>query len=261
MVPSIPICPRRRSGRRPLGRRPHGPGVGLVPRHDQVVAGQARAAGLPGRADHRPDEQIMIRPPRSSTTRPRTRASRSRRQHAGVVMVTCLFILLVITLLAVAMYRSTGLHEDRGQHPREGAVVPCGQRRPVRRMVARAGSSGSRRCVRRHRRRQHRQQHASLRGRARDTGRGPVGEPGQLCAAEAGRETRRRPDRRQRGCRGRRELRRGPGLYIQYLGLGPDPRQSIYRVTGAAYGGVASTISVVQSTYAISARTLDLGGL
>ncbi len=205
----------------------------------------------------------MIRPPRSSTTRPRTRASRSRRQHAGVVMVTCLFILLVITLLAVAMYRSTGLHEkiagntlekERSFHAAESAVRYGewwlaqdlrGAGGACEGIVDGNTASNMRVCA------------AALATPAavpwanRVSYAPPklvVKPGGGLIAGSA-------------GVAGDVNYAGGPGLYIQYLGLGPDPRQSIYRVTGAAYGGVASTISVVQSTYAISARTLDLGGL
>lgn len=43
-----------------------------------------------------------------------------------------------------------------------------------------------------------------------------------------------------------------PSLYIQYLGLGPDGKSQLYQVTGAGYGGSANGASVVQSTYALA---------
>jgi type IV pilus assembly protein PilX len=51
-----------------------------------------------------------------------------------------------------------------------------------------------------------------------------------------------------------------PSLYISYLGLGPDGKSMIYQVTGAGYGGSSTSASVVQSTYAMSFPTTDLGG-
>ncbi|MBB3180505.1 PilX N-terminal domain-containing pilus assembly protein [Variovorax sp. Sphag1AA] len=43
-----------------------------------------------------------------------------------------------------------------------------------------------------------------------------------------------------------------PGLYINYLGLAPDGRSLLYRVSAFGYGGRASTAAVVQSTYQIT---------
>ena len=43
-----------------------------------------------------------------------------------------------------------------------------------------------------------------------------------------------------------------PGLYINYLGLAPDGRSLLYRVSAFGYGGRATTAAVVQSTYQIT---------
>lgn len=52
-----------------------------------------------------------------------------------------------------------------------------------------------------------------------------------------------------------------PGLYIHYLGLSPDGLAQLYQVTGYGYGGNADTAAVVQSTYQMKTGVKDLGGL
>lgn len=52
-----------------------------------------------------------------------------------------------------------------------------------------------------------------------------------------------------------------PGLYIAYLGLGPDGKSMLYQVTGSGYGGSSTdSASVVQSVYAMTFRVVDLSG-
>ncbi|WP_261803598.1 PilX N-terminal domain-containing pilus assembly protein [Variovorax sp. PAMC26660] len=52
-----------------------------------------------------------------------------------------------------------------------------------------------------------------------------------------------------------------PSLYIAYLGLGPDGKSVLYQVTGAGYGGSSTdSASVVQSVYAMTFRVVDLSG-
>jgi len=54
---------------------------------------------------------------------------------------------------------------------------------------------------------------------------------------------------------------RSPSLYIAYLGLGPDGKSMLYQVTGAGYGGSSTdSASVVQSVYAMTFRVVDLSG-
>jgi len=50
-----------------------------------------------------------------------------------------------------------------------------------------------------------------------------------------------------------------PGLYINYLGLTPDGRATVYQVSAYGYGGSSTTAAVVQSTYELqsSAKSLD----
>jgi len=54
---------------------------------------------------------------------------------------------------------------------------------------------------------------------------------------------------------------KSPSLYISYLGLGPDGKSMLYQVTGAGYGGSsAASASVLQSVYAMTFRISDLSG-
>ena len=50
-----------------------------------------------------------------------------------------------------------------------------------------------------------------------------------------------------------------PSVYVSYLGLAPDGKTMLYQVTGAGYGGSIATASVVQSTYAMKFTVTDVG--
>lgn len=50
-----------------------------------------------------------------------------------------------------------------------------------------------------------------------------------------------------------------PGLHISYLGLNPSGLAQLYQVTAYGYGGDATTAAVVQSTYQITSGAKDLG--
>ena len=52
-----------------------------------------------------------------------------------------------------------------------------------------------------------------------------------------------------------------PALYISYLGLTADGLTKMYRITGVGYGGRADTVSVIESTFRVSSSVKDLGGL
>lgn len=49
-----------------------------------------------------------------------------------------------------------------------------------------------------------------------------------------------------------------PSLYIAYLGLDSTGKTMLYQVTGAGYGGGANGASVVQSTYAVTYKNPPL---
>lgn len=52
-----------------------------------------------------------------------------------------------------------------------------------------------------------------------------------------------------------------PQFYIQSLGLDPVSQDQVYRITSLAYGGTASAVAVVQSTYALGSGVRNLGVL
>jgi type IV pilus assembly protein PilX len=52
-----------------------------------------------------------------------------------------------------------------------------------------------------------------------------------------------------------------PRLYINYLGLGPSGQARVYQVTAIGNGGDANSVAVVQSTYSVTTGIKDLGGL
>lgn len=52
-----------------------------------------------------------------------------------------------------------------------------------------------------------------------------------------------------------------PGFYIEYLGIGTDGKSTLYQVTAYGYGGMRETGTVVRSTYQMTPKVTDLGAL
>jgi type IV pilus assembly protein PilX len=52
-----------------------------------------------------------------------------------------------------------------------------------------------------------------------------------------------------------------PAFYISFLGLSPSGLGSIYQIDAVGYGGTADTAAVVEATYIVQSSTKDLGGL
>lgn len=50
-----------------------------------------------------------------------------------------------------------------------------------------------------------------------------------------------------------------PGLYVRFAGMSADGEAQIYQVSAFAMGGQAGTAAVVQSTYQVSSGVKDLG--
>jgi type IV pilus assembly protein PilX len=50
-----------------------------------------------------------------------------------------------------------------------------------------------------------------------------------------------------------------PGLYVRFAGMSPDGESQLYQVSAFAMGGQAGTVAVVQSTYQVSSGVKDLG--
>lgn len=52
-----------------------------------------------------------------------------------------------------------------------------------------------------------------------------------------------------------------PTFYISYLGLSPNGLGSVYQIDAAGYAGSPDTVAVVESTYLVQQSVKDLGGL
>lgn len=52
-----------------------------------------------------------------------------------------------------------------------------------------------------------------------------------------------------------------PRFYISYLSLAPGGQGSIYQIDAMSYGGSANAVAVVESTFMVSTGVKDLGGL
>jgi type IV pilus assembly protein PilX len=54
---------------------------------------------------------------------------------------------------------------------------------------------------------------------------------------------------------------KSPSFYISYVGLTDGGKSSVYQIDAVGYGGRKDAVAVVESTYKVSASTKDLGGL
>ncbi len=52
-----------------------------------------------------------------------------------------------------------------------------------------------------------------------------------------------------------------PTFYISYLGLSPSGLGAVYQIDAAGYGGSPDTAAVIESTYLVQTSVKDLGGL
>ena len=52
-----------------------------------------------------------------------------------------------------------------------------------------------------------------------------------------------------------------PYFYIRYLGLQPGGLGSIYQIDAAGFGGSANSVAVVETTYLVQTKVKDLGAL
>jgi type IV pilus assembly protein PilX len=52
-----------------------------------------------------------------------------------------------------------------------------------------------------------------------------------------------------------------PAFYIQYLGVGADGSGNVYKIDAVGYGGTSLSVAVVESTYEIGSSVNNLGGL
>jgi len=54
---------------------------------------------------------------------------------------------------------------------------------------------------------------------------------------------------------------KNPAFYIAFLGLSPSVLGTIYQIDAVGYGGSVDTAAVVEATYIVQSSTKDLGGL
>ena len=54
---------------------------------------------------------------------------------------------------------------------------------------------------------------------------------------------------------------KNPAFYIGFLGPTPSGLGTIYQIDAVGYGGSADTVAVVEATYVVQSSTKDLGGL
>jgi len=187
---------------------------------------------------------------------------RAPRRQRGFALITSLLILVVVTLLAVGMYRSFGLQEKIAGNTLEkqrsfqaaqsalqygewwlsqgsgGTGIACSG------VLSGNTVANMRVCL----------NPLAAPATLPWTARLDYTPPGMTVQANGGLNT------GSTGLVGDVNYASQPGLYISYLGLGPDGKSMLYQVTGAGYGGSSTSASVVQSTYAMGFRTTDLSG-
>ena len=174
-----------------------------------------------------------------------TRINRSgRRCDAGFVLIASLLILVVLTIIAVAMFRSFGLQE-----------LMAGNLREKTRAIEAANSALS---------------YAEWWLNQNNAGTGvscsaapsPAGaarvcsnllsSPATLSNWTAA-STYTLPSSTISTSGGLGTYYASPKFYIQYLGLDATKNATVYLVTALGYGGNANSVAVVQSTYAFTA--------
>jgi type IV pilus assembly protein PilX len=203
---------------------------------------------------------------RNPLSRAERMLARSRTPHArqrGIALITSLLILVIVTLVAVSMYRSFGLQEKiagntlEKQRSLQAAQSALGYgewwigQANTGSAVACSGAAVNGNVVTNMR--------VCLNGLSHPEvlpwdGAIDYRPPSMAVNQNGGLTT---------DSTGKAEINyaKTPSLYISYLGLGPDGQSLLYQVTGAGYGGSSTdSASVVQSVYAMTFRVADLSG-
>ncbi|CAG9176556.1 hypothetical protein LMG23992_03310 [Cupriavidus laharis] len=191
-----------------------------------------------------------------SKIRPQSR--RGRRTAGGFVLVVGMLFLVIMTLFAVAMFRSVGVQESIAGNTRDKQrafeAAHNAMKYGERWLGLGKGGTGTD-CE------------ASV-----TTATAPNGI--QVCRAALARPmalpwaTRAdyRPPTMTVAAGGGMagadiNYQRQPGLYVQYLGATPDQRFQLYRVSAAGFGGNEDTAAVLQSTVEVGDGITDHGSL
>jgi type IV pilus assembly protein PilX len=183
-----------------------------------------------------------------------------RTRQSGVALITSLLILVVVTLMAVSMYRSFGLQEKISGNTLEKQRTLQAAESALRYgewWISQANTGSAVACS-----------GAAVEGNVLTNMRicsNPLATPATL--PWAGAMNYKPPSMTVDAAGGlvkdQTEINyvKVPSLYIAYLGLGPDGKSLLYQVTGAGYGGSSTdSASVVQSVYAMTFRVVDLSG-
>lgn len=194
-----------------------------------------------------------------------SRFMRDYRWQAGIALITCLLILVMLTLLAIAMFRGYGLQQKIAGNTREKERAYQAAESAVRygEQWLMEGTSGTgvdcstnankasivittyadmRTCS-----------NALTAPREPDKWLGYLQytPPSMSVATTGGVVT----------VNSNKDInyQLQPSLYIAYLGLSADGQQMLYTVTGAGYGGSAGTTAVVQSVFGTTSKVKNLG--
>jgi len=185
------------------------------------------------------------------------------RRQSGLVLVTCLLLMLITTLLAMAMFRGFGLRERIAGTMREKhRALQAAETAQMfaERWLATGNNSASApvACI------------AGLNANLGQGqvcsnslvvatgdvsavpwtgGTGPLGTvylpPGMVVAAQAAIGT----------------YLRAPQFYIQSIGPSASGNGIVFRVDAAGFGGTDSAVAIVESTFEVSSGVVDRGGL
>ena len=191
------------------------------------------------------------------------RAQRSRQAQSGVVLATSLLLLVVVTIIALSMFRSFGMQERiagglreklRAVHAAESAQQYAewwltnannAAQAPVACNALLSANIGQGQICS--------NSIAAVAGSAITvpwaTGGTAVGvsytPPGMSVTTTVGAGTFYTP----------------PRFYIAFLGPSASGNGNAFKIDAAGFGGTASAVAVVESTYEVSAGVVDRGGL
>jgi type IV pilus assembly protein PilX len=179
----------------------------------------------------------------------------SKAAQKGMVLVTSLLLLIVVTLLAIGMFRSFGLDERiagnvREKHRALNAAETAEQYAEY--WLANGNSSLGITCAA---------------GFVSIT-------PGQVCSNLLANPTQipwttgvnyvptvTNPMTVTGNNGGQGTYYQNPAFYIAYLGVSPNGLGNIFQIDAVGYGGSMDTAAVVETTYIVQSSTKDLGGL
>lgn len=183
-----------------------------------------------------------------------------RWREKGIALMTCLLILVMLTLLAISMFRGFGLQQKIAGNTREKARAFEAAESALQygeywltQSTAGTGTNCTNAVVI--------SSDADMRACSN-----PLTNPGDPANWVAAMSY--TPDAMTVGAGGGMttdgngnldiNYAKVPGLYVAYLGLAPDGQQMLYSVTGAGYGGSSGTTAVVQSVFATSSKVKSL---